>query len=231
MSLAYNQRQGGFNLIEMAIVMVILGTLLGGLLMPLSAQRDMSQRTTTEQQLEEIRNALMGFAQLNGRLPCPTNINSNGLELRNATTLNCTFANGFVPYATLGLQGSIQNQRLVDIWQMPIQYRLSAVSTWQYAKKISLTTPAANLQVCDTSSCTNIIAPNLVAVIFSTGKDGPDIPASTSPDQVLNRTPGTTSFVSRSPTEYEASGTEFDDLLIWIGSSQLIYELSKAGQL
>ncbi len=225
----YHKQARGFSLIEMAIVMVILGALLGGLLMPLSAQRDINNRKATETQLMEIRNALMGFAQLNGRLPCPTNINSQGVELRNGAG-NCTFANGFIPYATLGVQGSLQNQQLMDAWQRPIRYRLTAVSTWQYAKVVNLTTAAADLRVCDRSACTNVIAPNVVAVIFSTGKDGANVPASTSPDQVLNVSGGT-DFVMRSPTEDIAAGQEFDDILMWIARPQLIYELSKAGRL
>lgn len=225
----HSKQERGFSLIEMAIVMVILGALIGGLLMPLSAQRDVSNRKTTEAQLAEIHDALLGFAQLNGRLPCPTNINSQGLELRNGAG-NCIFANGFVPYATLGVQGSLQNQRLMDVWQMPIRYRLTAVSTWQYAKAVNLTTASADLRVCDTSACTNIIAPNIVAVVFSTGKDGANVPASASPDQVLNLSGGT-DFVMRSPTEDAPTGIEFDDILVWIARPQLIYELSKAGRL
>lgn len=225
----HNRQQRGFSLIEMAIVMVVLGALLGGLLIPLAAQRDLNNRKTTETQLDEIRQALLGFVQLNQRLPCPTNINSQGLELRNGAG-NCTFANGFIPYATLGLQGSLQNQQLMDAWQMPIRYRLTAVSTWQYAKAISLATLPGDFQVCATSACTNVIAPNVVAVVFSTGKDGPDIPPSASPDQVLNLGGGAV-FVMRPPTESIATGSEFDDILVWIGRPQLIYELSKAGRL
>jgi type II secretory pathway pseudopilin PulG len=216
----------------MAIVLVILGALLGGILMPLASQRDLNNRRTTDTQLNEIRNALIGFAQLNSRLPCPTNINSDGVELRNLVTGNCTFVNGFVPYATLGIQGGLQNELLIDVWQMPVRYRLSAVSTWQYAKSISLVTPQPDFQICDDDAClaTNIIAQRVVAVIFSTGKDGPDIPVSTSPDQVLNRGGGT-SFVSRTHTETPAGGEEFDDILVWISHSQIIYELGKAGRL
>lgn len=229
-ALPHSHRERGFSLIEMAIVMVIIGALIGGLIAPLATQREASKRKATETQLTEIRNALEGFLQLNGRLPCPTNINSQGLEIRNGVG-NCTVVNGFIPYATLGIQGSLQNQRLMDAWQMPIRYRLTSVSTWQYAKNITLNTAPADFRICDSSTCTNVIAADVVAVVFSTGRDGVDTPASTSPDQVLNLTPGTTSFVTRTATEYESTGTEFDDIFIWISRPQVIYELSKAGRL
>lgn len=228
-----NKQERGFSLIEMAIVMVILGALIGGLLMPLSTQRDVSNRKAVETQLAEIRNAVMGFVLLNRRLPCPADPNAAppnvGREARNATPI-CTFPNGFVPYMDLGIQGTLINGLLVDAWQMPIYYRLTDVSAWQYANEINITMTQPNFQVCRDDGCAaaDIIADEIAVVILSTGKDGPDI--SMSPDQALNRSGGT-DFVMRTPTEMQALGNEFDDILVWIARPQLIYELSKAGRL
>ena len=61
----------GFTLIEIAIVLVIVGLLLGGLLMPLATQVEVQRRIETEKTLKEINEALIGFALVNGRLPCP----------------------------------------------------------------------------------------------------------------------------------------------------------------
>ena len=63
--------QNGFTLLEMAIVLVVLGLILGGILMPLSTQMEKQDRDETQRILEDIRDALIGFAMTNGRLPCP----------------------------------------------------------------------------------------------------------------------------------------------------------------
>ena len=61
----------GFTLAELAVVLVIVGLLLGGLMVPLSTQMDNRYRSDTVKALADIREALIGFAIVNGRLPCP----------------------------------------------------------------------------------------------------------------------------------------------------------------
>lgn len=64
-------RQLGFSLMELAVVLVIVALLLGGLLVPFGTQRDVEFMRATEKSLIDIREALIGFAAVNGRLPCP----------------------------------------------------------------------------------------------------------------------------------------------------------------
>jgi prepilin-type N-terminal cleavage/methylation domain-containing protein len=64
-------RPSGFSLIELAMVLFIVSLLIGGLLMPLSAQNEIQGRQETVKALANIREALIGFAVVNGRLPCP----------------------------------------------------------------------------------------------------------------------------------------------------------------
>lgn len=64
----------GFTLMELTVVLVIVGLLLGGLLVPLSAQRDVDFAKATDKSLADIREALIGFAVINGRLPCPADM-------------------------------------------------------------------------------------------------------------------------------------------------------------
>lgn len=224
-----SKQERGFSLIEMAIVMVILGALLGGLLMPLSAQRDVNNRKATETQLDEIRNALIGYAIQNRRLPCPS---PAGSGVSPQPPAPCPAGNRGVPYETLGVAGAQKNGDLVDVWQRPIIYRVHP----SFVQPITANPIATPLYiVCRAQPCNNLpatttrITNNAVAVIFSTGKDGPEIPVSTSPDQVLNLTAGTNSFVMRPLSEL--AGAEFDDIVIWISQPQLVYELSKAGRL
>ena len=69
----------GFTLIEIAIVMTIISLLLGAILVPLGGAFEQSQRKTVKAQLEEINDALIGFAAANGRLPCPASGTSAGM--------------------------------------------------------------------------------------------------------------------------------------------------------
>ena len=54
--------QRGFTLIEMAIVLVIVTILIGGLAMPLSAQIQARRIAETNKTLEEAREAIIGYA-------------------------------------------------------------------------------------------------------------------------------------------------------------------------
>jgi prepilin-type N-terminal cleavage/methylation domain-containing protein len=64
-------RSSGFTLVELAMVLFIVSLLIGGLLMPLTAQNEIRGRQETDRALGNIREALIGFAVVNGRLPCP----------------------------------------------------------------------------------------------------------------------------------------------------------------
>lgn len=113
--------QRGFTLTELALVLLIVGLLLGGMLMPLSMQEDVRRGADTQKTLNEARDALIGFALANDRLPCPASDSSNGQEsfcksddypCTGGTTLKKSEAasgrcsnpfNGFLPAATLGI--------------------------------------------------------------------------------------------------------------------------------
>ena len=66
-------RGKGFSLVELAVSLAIIALLLAGALIPLSAQIDVRNGADTQRSMESIRDAVMGFAQANGRLPCPAN--------------------------------------------------------------------------------------------------------------------------------------------------------------
>ncbi|WP_229415627.1 type II secretion system protein [Pseudoduganella armeniaca] len=66
-----NERSRGFTLVEVAIVLVVVGLLIGGLITPLSTQLEQRRVADTRRALEEARDALTGFAIRNGYLPCP----------------------------------------------------------------------------------------------------------------------------------------------------------------
>ena len=64
----------------MAMVLMIVGLLLGGMLVPLSAQMDQRNVSDTQKTLSDIKEALIGYAIANGRFPCPASSTSNGVE-------------------------------------------------------------------------------------------------------------------------------------------------------
>lgn len=125
----------GFTLVELAMVLIIITLLTGGLLLSLTASRDIANERETQKQLAEIKEALLGFAAANGRLPCPASGNSNGVEsfCTNDTPAACGAIilppvalpahgrcsnplDGLLPGVTLGLSGLDANGYLVDAW-------------------------------------------------------------------------------------------------------------------
>ncbi len=98
----FHRRSSGFSLIELAIGLVIVAVLLSSLLVPLVTQVDQRRTAETQRLLDDARNALIGFAAANGRLPCPASGASNGIESP-AGGGACTNWTGFLPAVTLGL--------------------------------------------------------------------------------------------------------------------------------
>ena len=94
-------KQAGFTLIELAVVIVVIALLLGSILVPLTSQVEQRKVLETQKTLDEIKEALIGFAMINGRLPRPATSSSDGTERGNCTTeLECT---GFIPWTALGV--------------------------------------------------------------------------------------------------------------------------------
>ena len=99
------RRQRGFTLLEMTIVLAIVGLVIG-MVAPLLGQFLEQQRTSaTEDNLEEIEDALVVFVRANGRLPCPAQPEDTPLG---TAPNSCTGSgdDGIVPFRTLGLPES-----------------------------------------------------------------------------------------------------------------------------
>jgi prepilin-type N-terminal cleavage/methylation domain-containing protein len=142
-------RMRGFSLVELAVVMTIVAFLLGGLLYTLSAQTEQRNYEETRRRLEQARDMVLGFAIVNGRLPCPARSTSAGLEVRIAdlplvaNSGKCQDAGGVVDYyggtpggavggllpaATIGYQQVDSAGFAVDAWQNRIRYVVSGVA-------------------------------------------------------------------------------------------------------
>ena len=122
----------GFSLLEIAIVLLVFGLLLGGLINPLSDGVERSRRATTQAQLQTINQALVGFAIANERLPCPASATSAGREDPLGGGLCSTkvddIAHGFIPAASLALLGPTDaDGLLLDAWGNPLRYSVSQI--------------------------------------------------------------------------------------------------------
>lgn len=222
----------GFTLVEVAIVLVVVSLLLGSILGPLSTQSNQKRVKETQALLQTVHDALLGFATIHGYLPCPASAASSGLDLRDDgssdPSRDCNNEHGLVPSSTLGLNGQVDpNTGVVsDAWLQPIFYSLTNVNSWEYAKEIDTTADVLPFEICNNSTCaaSDIITSEVVAVLYSRGKDN----STASPNQSEN-SDNDNRFVDAD--ESESVGSEYDDQVLWLSPNILILQLVKSGRL
>ncbi len=249
------RKQQGFSLIEMAVVLMIVALLLGGLLPTISSQIEQKNRNETRKQLDEIQQALVGYVLANGRLPCPadgTKVSGQATAGQEVTTgagptLVCTnitsgMAWGVLPWATLGVSET-------DAWGRRFTYRVTpdfadAIALPTYTGCTPTTPPAlasfalcsnGNLNILSAATGGTNIASNIPAVIISHGINGLGaynptglqvLPVPlTTSDEGKNVDTTNNSFVS-----HEFTPT-FDDLVVWMSPNILFNRMVSAGKL
>lgn len=210
----------GFTLIEMAVVLVIVGLMLGGLLVPLSTQMETDKRKETAATLESIREALIGFAIINKRLPCPDRIVPlDGLEDCPSVAAN----NGSprsLPYATLGVSRT-------DAWGNTWNYSVTNAFADQTAP-ITTTTPGIiNVGTTNNNCSGALLASNVPALVRSNGKD-------TNPGALelenTNAIPNSC-YIDAGYRRATPTSPAFDDLLVWVPRGLLLSRMAAAGRL
>lgn len=118
--------QAGFSLIELVIVLVIAAILVGAPLAIFSIQRELGQYKAVDREMDKILDEIVEFAQVNGRLPCPSAVAAAGVSGGGGNAA-CTIASGFVPWVTLGVRGSLTSDSLLaDPWGNPYRYYVSS---------------------------------------------------------------------------------------------------------
>lgn len=120
-----NRIQKGFTLLEIAIVLLIITILLGYTMALVPKQQELKQYRAVELETDEVIAAIIGFAQVNGRLPCPAVPASAGEESGGGDA-DCTIFGAFVPARTLGIDGDLNGDGLLlDPWGNPYRYYVS----------------------------------------------------------------------------------------------------------
>jgi prepilin-type N-terminal cleavage/methylation domain-containing protein len=190
-------RCSGFTLAELAIALVVVGLLLVSALVPLSAQIDLRAVTDTRRIEDNVKDAIIGFAQANGRLPCPADPTiASGAANAGTERATCNSGAsmvGVVPWATLGTPE-------LDAWGRRLTYRVAYIfadsigsATYQSTGQSPVCTPPTNPAVpaptlasfalCSlgditvytrnpNNHATTALASGVAAVIVSHGKNG-----------------------------------------------------------
>jgi len=225
-------RSRGFTLIELAIVLVVITILIGGLAMPLSAQIQARRIAETKKLMEEAREAIIGYAMGNvtadtvdknrSFLPCPdTDVDGvvDGTEDRDDDG-NCLAYEGWFPSVTLGTATQ-------DAWGNRLRYRVTA--QFAAASPGFVNTDVGDIQICSGSNCaTGMVAENVPLVLLSHGPNGRGALnlggvrlGDPSGADELENTDTDEIFVSRVPTTADHPNGEFDDLVVWLSNSLL----------
>ena len=249
----------GFTLIEITIVLFIVGLMIAGLLGPLETQLEARDRASTIKTMDQIIEALYGFAITNGRLPCP---DTTGDGVGDVAT--CT-RDGFVPWVDLGTpQG--------DAWGNRFRYRVTSPAFTTIDSDGICNGAALEFDLCASGDITvqtrgdnpatapavegkaiSNLAQGLPAVIVSHGRNGfgatsisgvvrPTPPVANS-DELSNGDNEVSSpfFISRIFTK-ENTGCaddadestalcEYDDIVKWLSPALLNNRMVVAGQL
>lgn len=228
----------GFTLVELTIVLVIVALLIGGMLLPLSTQKDIQNTSETQRLLAEIKDALLGFAVANGRLPRPARSLADGAE-NPAPCADDSACTGYLPWTTLGVKKTDAWNKMIRYSATPAYANAPFALTTVGSKKVQTRSGdgVASYLIGGSGAC-SLASPCAPAVVYSAGKsnwgvaeDGtafPDESANNS-DEDANANASAVFFARAASTV--ASGGEFDDLVSWISPNILLSRMISAGRL
>jgi prepilin-type N-terminal cleavage/methylation domain-containing protein len=229
------QRQSGFTLIELTIVLLIVGLMLGGLMAPLSSQLEQRRVSDTRHAMVEAREALLGFALRTGYLPCPAISSTNGLEDRSGNVCNKRY--GYLPWATLGVSKLDGWNRLMGYTVTPAFADSGIPFTLKTPRDVTIATRSNSGQLIAATGVNDI-----PAAIISFGHNGY---GATSDQDTIIADAGTgnvdektnlqstgTALINRDFSEdARAAGGAFDDMVVWLSPNILYNRMVSAQRL
>ena len=214
--------QHGFTLIELAVVMAVAGLMLAGAVKLLGGQLDQSRLKATRARLQMAYDALVTYYVTNSYLPCPADgalaaADGSYGRAQPETSGSCAgvaAANQVLPWRTLGLQEELS----YDGWRQRLSYHVSApLTTAGSASPGDLSIRNGAASAAGTAELTAAAA----FIVASHGENGlgawlPSGRRKTTggiPDHEAANSDGLEPFVDKALSQ--ASGDEFDDLVIW----------------
>lgn len=225
------------------LVLLAIGALgAGAILIGMFRHSDPAARRErqTRQTLAEAREALLGFAMTQGRLPRPAISVTDGREnpAPCADERSCT---GLLPWVTLGVSD-------IDGWSKHLRYSVTPAFTSAPLDPLLVVpdkvvlgrAPNGELSYVQGQPQCAVITPCLPVVLLSFGKrnfglstegiaqanNGVGNDDEATNDSVSNR------FIARAATaDPAAAGGEFDDAVLWIPVKRLYTAMNSAGNL
>jgi len=238
-----HRHDNGFSLVELAIVLIIVTLLAGGLMMTLSTQQEIQRLSEVRRQLADIREALLGFAVANGRLPAAADpalaSGTEGAGMESGDLNKNPLDKGVLPWATLGLPET-------DPWGQRFTYRVDpkfadTILAGTIPSCSSEPTPTvlptqASFALCSSGNITVTdgtvnIASNLPAIVVSHGRNGlggygrNGLQRPGAIRYELENANGDTTFVSM------VQNSDFDDEVIWVPLPILMNRMVITGRL
>ncbi len=219
----------GFTILELAIVLLIVSALTASLLGPFTNYLYQRQVALTEKSLDEIKEALLGFAAAHGRLPRPAGNGGDGTE-DPAINCNDNYCSGLIPWQTLGIAR-------MDAWNNFIRYSVAGTFSDSNApiKFTSQSTLDVDTRLPGAAAMTKI-ATNIPAIVWSIGRR--DVLDGVNSDEQDNRrlflhtslNSADPNIITRQYSEAGAVGGEFDDLVVWVSAPVLFNRMLSGGQ-
>jgi prepilin-type N-terminal cleavage/methylation domain-containing protein len=243
----------GFTLTEMAVVVAIITLLIGGAMATLSGITEQRNYDEATRRLNAAVDALIGYAVVNKRLPCPAVGGATGVEspLGGATACTSPYG-GFLPAQTIGFTPVDSSGYGVDPWGNRIRYAVAATITGTGCTTTPHFTNQTNLKAqgvgckpndldvfCSTvaagisSTCNSGIRVTdqntIVFLVFSTGKNGA-ISGEQGADEAAN-TDGNANFINRFRSSSDSTLGIYDDVMVMVPVGVFYQKLISAGVL
>jgi len=232
------QKSKGFTLVEIAIVLLVFGLVIGGLMGPLQVQIESLDRKATVKEIGLIKEAIVGFTIINGRLPCPDIDGDGGADM---LVTDCVELHGKVPWATLGVG-------MTDGWKRPFTYHVAKIFAYDIDGDdgdydgdgdvdnpdcfATATTSNVAFEICSIGDINvldgyggNPVASNVPAIIVSHGKNW----AETSGNDEGENEDDNTNFVDK--TYASGGNNNYDDIVDWVNLNSLIAKMVAAKKL